>query len=68
MDKLQEYIETLQNKQLASKEEIQSWVQEAIRDWLDQRISQFGWWSLKTIAAIALASLTALAAYKVGNK
>lgn len=39
------------------KKEVKEAIQEAIGDWLDQKFSQFGKWSLASIAAAALAAL-----------
>lgn len=40
-----------------SREERKEIVKEAIKEWLNETASQFGWWSLKMIAALFAAGI-----------
>lgn len=41
-------------------------IKEAIKEWLQEKITEFGWWSLKTIGALAIAGVVYLALISSG--
>lgn len=40
-----------------SDEETKILLKQALKEWLDEKISEFGWFALKTIGALAFAAL-----------
>ncbi len=40
-----------------SDQEQKDIVKQAIKEWMDERLREFGWWSLKTLAIAALTVL-----------
>lgn len=55
--------QTTQNNHLVSEDDVsidkdpqqfKVLVKEAVKEWLDEQISHFGWWTLKTLAAFIL--------------
>lgn len=43
-------------------------VKEAIKEWLSEQVTEFGWWSLKTLAGLGIAGLVYLALIGQGWK
>lgn len=48
------------------RDEIKGVVKDAIKEWLSEQLSSFGWWTLKGILALGLAGLLWLALVKAG--
>lgn len=50
-----------------STEETKEAMKEAIKEWLDDQVRKFGWWSLKTLGALALCGVVYLAFVSTGH-
>lgn len=48
------------------REEMKSIVRDAIREWLTEQLSVFGWWTLRGILAMALAMVLYFSMVKAG--
>jgi hypothetical protein len=48
------------------REEMKSIVRDAIREWLTEQLSTFGWWTLRGILAMALAMVVWFSLVKAG--
>lgn len=50
------------------KEAQKDLIKEAIKEWLSEQVTEFGWWTLKTIGIAAFAGLVYLALISQGWK
>lgn len=48
------------------RDEMKSVVREAIREWLTEQLSAFGWWTVRGILAMALAMIVYFSLVKAG--
>ena len=58
-DKLHQAVAAL-TADLTHEEQVEAFksvIRAAIKEWLDEKIRDFGWWSFKTVAALAIAAL-----------
>lgn len=48
------------------RDEMKSVVRDAIREWLTEQLSAFGWWTLRGVLAVALAMIVYFSLVKAG--
>jgi hypothetical protein len=48
------------------KDEMKQALTDALREWLNQQLATFGWWTAKGLASLGLAALVALILWKTG--
>lgn len=49
-----------------SQSEIKVALKQAIKEWLDEKFAEFGWFSAKAVLAVLLAALTAFVLHQNG--